>query len=336
METRQIKNVVGIDISKLTLDSAVIKDLNKHQMEHQVFINDRKGFNIFWKYLEELHVDPKETLFCLEYTGIYGVALLSYLNKKECLIWMEMGSVIKKSMGLVRGKSDKVDAMKIALYAYKNREDVIPWKPPRTIITDLKRLLGERNRLITCKNILNNPIQEEDKKRRKLYTTSNKVLQQILKQIKEIDHAIKELITSDAELKEKVELMTSVPGIGIITASYFICFTNEFTLYRTVKQLACYCGVVPFEHSSGTSIRGRSKVSHMANKKLKTLLHMGALAAIRDDAELKAYYQRKVKEGKNKMLVINAVRNKLVERMVAVLQRKKPYIIKEKEVSLAA
>jgi transposase len=314
----------------------VIKDLNKHHLDHEVFTNEKNGFNFFWKHLETLHIDPKETLFCLEYTGIYGVKILSFLNKKGCLIWMEMGSVIKKSMGLARGKSDKVDAIKIALYAYKNREDVVPWQPPRPVINELKRLLGERNRLITCKNILKNPIQEEDKKRRKLYSTSNKVLQQIIKQIKEIDLSIKLLITSDDKLNEKVKLMTSVPGIGIITASYFICFTNEFTLYRTVKQLACYCGVVPFEHTSGTSIRGRSRVSHMANKRLKTLLHMGALAAIRDDAELKSYYDRKVKEGKNKMLVINAVRNKLVERMVTVLQRKTPYVIKNKELSQAA
>ncbi len=336
METKQIKNVVGIDISKLTFDIAVIKDLNKNQLDHKVFINEKEGFNVFFKTLETLHVKPEETLFCLEYTGIYGVGILSFLSKKGCLIWMEMGSVIKKSMGLARGKSDKVDAIKIALYAYKNREDVVPWHPPRPVVNELKRLLGERNRLITCKNILNNPIQEEDKKRRKIYTTSNKVLQQILRQIKDIDFSIKQLITSDHELKEKVELMTSVPGIGIITASYFVCFTNEFTLYRSAKQLSCYCGVVPFEHTSGTSIRGRSRVSHMANKRLKTLLHMGALAAIRYDGDLKAYYQRKVKEGKNKMLVINSVRNKLVERVVVVLQRKSPYVIKNKELTLAA
>ncbi len=99
-----------------------------------------------------------------------------------------------------------------------------------------------------------------------------------------------------------------------------------FTRYENAKQLACYCGVVPFEHSSGTSIKKRSKVHHMANKTLKKQLHLCALSAKTYDPELKAYFERKVKEGKPKMLVINNVRNKLVHRICAVIKKQQPYI----------
>ncbi len=102
--------------------------------------------------------------------------------------------------------------------------------------------------------------------------------------------------------------------------------TNFFTRYDTPKQLAFYCGVVPFEYSSGTSIKKRSKVHHMANKSLKKHLHLGALAAMTYDPELKAYYIRKVEEGKSKMLVINNIRNKLIHRVCAVIKRQQPYI----------
>ncbi|WP_299897690.1 IS110 family transposase, partial [uncultured Aquimarina sp.] len=110
-----------------------------------------------------------------------------------------------------------------------------------------------------------------------------------------------------------------------ITALYLAIFTNMFTRYQNAKQLACYCGVVPFEHTSGTSIRKRSKVHHMANKTLKKQLHLCALSAIQYDLELKNYYNRKVEEGKSKMLVINNVRNKLVHRVCAVIKRQQPY-----------
>ena len=91
------------------------------------------------------------------------------------------------------------------------------------------------------------------------------------------------------------------------------------------KQLACYCGVAPFSHTSGTSVHGRNGTSNFANMGLKSTLHLAALSSIRYVPELKTYYQRKVAEGKSKMSVINAVRNKLLQRVLAVVKRGTPY-----------
>ena len=148
------------------------------------------------------------------------------------------------------------------------------------------------------------------------------------KSIKKLESSILKLIISNKEIKENYELVSSVPGVGFITATYFICCTNNFSTKISGKQLACYAGVVPFEYSSGTSIRGKSRVHRMANKDLKKLLHLSALSAIKNYAEFKNYYDRKKLENKNGMSVLNAIRNKIVLRVAAVVNNRVPYVNK--------
>jgi len=116
--------------------------------------------------------------------------------------------------------------------------------------------------------------------------------------------------------------------VGKITALLLICFTNEFTLFEKPRELACYCGVVPFEYTSGKSVRGKPKVHFMANKKLKKQLYMCALSSIVHHSKMKIYFQRKVAEGKNKMLVLNNVRNKIIHRICACARENKLYEIR--------
>ena len=121
------------------------------------------------------------------------------------------------------------------------------------------------------------------------------------------------------------EIITSVNGIGLITASYILVTTNEFININNAKKYACYSGVVPFEHTSGTSVRGKNRVSHMANKNIKTLLHMAALVSIKMKGDMQDYYDRKVSEGKNKMSILNAIRNKLILRIFACVNQNREY-----------
>jgi transposase len=127
-------------------------------------------------------------------------------------------------------------------------------------------------------------------------------------------------------LKEQFALLQSVPGVGKQTAINLIVYTNCFTSFNDWRKFACYAGVAPFEYSSGSSIRGKKKVNHLANKKLKSLLNMAALSAKRNDKELHDYFERKVQEGKNKMLVLNALRCKVLSRSFAVIKRKSPFV----------
>jgi transposase len=242
-----------------------------------------------------------------------------------------MAHHIKYSLGLQRGKTDKLDAGRIALFAYKNRDDIKAWQPVDTDVQQLKDLLAQRERLLQAKVKLSVGIKElkEEglKEEAKLLTRLQKpAVDGLVKSIERVEDVIRKIIKQNTQLQRKVACVTSVTGIGEVIAWNFLVYTNGFSRLTSGKQLACYCGVVPFQHQSGKSIRGRTRVSHMANKKLKTLLHLGSMSAICYDEQMKAYYMRKLLEGKNKMSILNAVRNKLVLRIAAVIRDDKQYV----------
>lgn len=324
-------NFVGIDVSKSKFDIALIKELDKDHIFQGVFENTQKGIKSMVKFLEKEHeINLEETIFCMEFTGIYCRPLTSYFVKYNCKVWMEMPVNIIRSLGLQRGKNDRVDARRIALYAYKNRDDIKLWKPQRDLVLKLRDLLALRERLITAQNSLKAPIKEliavgDTKAAEMVSKNCQKTLSSIEKEIGQIDKNLDDLVKNDPHLEKLFRLAKSVPGIGKLTALFMICFTDEFSLYNNPKQLACYCGVAPFEHTSGSSVRGKTRVSHMANKVLKHMLHLGAMSAIQWDPDLRDYYKRKIAQGKNKMLVINAVRNKIIHRLCAVIKREYEY-----------
>jgi transposase len=321
--------IIGVDVSKLTLDLALLKvNQTVNPVEHLKVENNEKGLAKVSEWLKELNTS--DMLFCMESTGIYCYSLLQYIIGKQADVWVENAVQIKMSQGLTRGKNDKIDAKRIAEYAHKNQDKLKLWKPTRVVVDKLKHLTALRERLITTKKRLLVPIGEfksvgNYEMAKMMEKAMKKSIKAIDSDLEGVEEQIKKIIDDDDHLNKLFGLVTSVAGIGFVTAINLIIQTNEFTTLKDSRKLACYCGVAPFEHSSGTSVRGRNRVSHMANKKLKTNLHMAALTSIRIDFELKSYYERKVQEGKNKMSIINAVRNKLLSRVVAVVKRGTPY-----------
>jgi transposase len=156
-------------------------------------------------------------------------------------------------------------------------------------------------------------------------------LEGIRASLKTVEEQIRRIIAQEAAIKQNYDLLVSVPGIGHLSAVYIICCTNNFICKITGKQLASYAGVAPFGNTSGTSVKGRDKVHKMANKELKKLLHMGALSAIQHYEEFRTYYERRVKEGKHELAVLNAIRNKIALRAVAVINNQQPYVDNYKE-----
>lgn len=147
----------------------------------------------------------------------------------------------------------------------------------------------------------------------------------IAKSISSIEVQIKKIIQENNAFKSNYKLLVSIPGIGHVTAIYLIGCTANFAGNPSGKQLACYAGVAPFEHTSGISVRGKARVHPMANKNLKKLLHMCALSVIQHNIEFKNYYNRKKDEGKHSMSILNAVRNKIALRVAAVIKSQEPY-----------
>ena len=335
---KDIKHFIGIDVSKLTFDAMLVNDGQPTEPQHQIFENKEKDVKKMLQWLVSQKVNLAEAVFCMEYTGLYSHVVAEALVKNHCLVWLEMPVVIIRSMGLQRGKNDKTDALKIALFAYKNRENIKVWTPSREEIILMKDLLSLRERLVKMITGLNTPMKElkdvgQKKRSGHLRLLCKQSLIAIKTDITRIEKELDDLVKNDIRLSELFGLLTSIPGIGKVTAWYLIVTTNEFISFKSAKKLACNVGVVPFEHQSGTSVRGRSRVSKMANKQLKNLLHLGALSLIKKDNEFKLYYDRKVGEGKNKMLVLNSIRNKLVHRVMAVVNRGAPYQVNYKYVA---
>jgi transposase len=327
----EFKFFIGIDVSKSTLDVALVDAGDPAAIVHQQVSNDDTGIKQMLSWLQQFKgFSIKDALFCMEHTGMYNYPLLQLFSQQAASVWVENPIQIKKSMGLQRGKNDKVDAMRIAQYAYRSRQDVKLWKPVREVLERLKQLAVLRERLVETKKRLLTPVEElsktgNEKMAAMLEKAMRKTMVGLDKDLKAIEVQMKDVIDSDDDLKRLYKLVTSVVGIGFVTAVNLLIYTNEFTLFSTYRKFACYSGVAPFECRSGTSIRGRTRVSQMANKKMKRYLHMASLTGIKKDESLKTYYERKVFEGKSKMSVLNAVKNKLLARVFAVVSRGTEY-----------
>lgn len=325
---KEYVHIYGVDVSKRTVD---IVYTNKQLVIHQKFDNDVSGMDKLLKWLEENNTSMDNTLFCMEATGLYCLTLTNFLYSKSIDVWIEHASTIKRATALARGKNDKVDAQRIASYASKNIDRIRLWKPMNTTLEKIKNLATLRERLVDTIKRLTVPIREFEERgdhaTAKLLTKSiKKTLAALDKDLSEIEIQIKELIDQDENLKQLYKIITSVVGIGFVTAINLMIHTHAFSIMNDARKLACYCGVAPFEYSSGTSIKGKTKVHHMANKKLKCNLHMASLTAIKLDEGIKTYYNRKVAEGKNKLSVLNAVKNKLLTRVVTCVNNQRMYV----------
>jgi transposase len=201
--------------------------------------------------------------------------------------------------------------------------------PAKTLIA-LKQLVAYRERLVESRKGFQAAQGELKEFKADLSGLIVKETASLLKvmdrKIEKVNASMLQIIKSDATLNEQYQLIITVPGIGDITAMYLLVYTGGFSQFHSWKQFACYCGIAPFDYQSGTSIKGRTRVSHLANKKLKSILTLCALAMIKRDPEFKQYYERRKEEGKNSMSVINVLRNKLVSRVFAVVRRGTAYI----------
>jgi transposase len=324
--SKLLNNFVGIDISKTYFDVVIVKYPLAEEATHHQFSQGPEGYSRMLQWLQQHDVLIDETtLFCMEYTGLYNTGLINFLVASKALLWVEMPLRIKKAGGFERGSNDKTAAAKIALYALRYQDQMQLWQPVDSNLQKIKDLVAQRDRIVSAINQLKVPVDElkecgcmaQAKLMEKLQEPALKALQ---KSKLSIEGQISKTVQSDETISNKVAHLQSIKGIGPVTAVALFIYTKGFTSFRNAKELACYCGVVPFKKQSGTSVRFKPSVSPFANKKLKRLLHLCALSAIKNDHELKLYFQRKLAEGKNKMSVINAVRNKLIHRVFAIIR----------------
>lgn len=323
----KINETIGIDISKLVFDARIHSN-----QKFKVFENSNKGFKqlIKWVYKSSTF-KPEQMMFVFEHTGLYSHLLSIYLTEEKIPFALVSGLEIKRSLGMVRGKDDKKDATKIALYGYRLRDELKPYVMPSDEIVEIKSLLTLRDRLVKQRASFKTSLKEQTrilvkKNNKVLFESQKKMIVYLTKQIQTIEKEINAIVNNNPFLQNIYELVTSVKGVGPQTALFIMVYSHGFTKFKNARKFASYCGIAPFPNSSGTSIRGKTKVSHLANKKIKSLLDLCAKVAIQHNQEMKIYYNKRIENGKNKMSTINIIRNKLLARIFAVIQRNSPYV----------
>lgn len=323
---KNLTQTIGIDVSKLTLDIYV-----RTTSVHKQFSNDNKGFKQLITWLSKQKVNLDQTLFCFEHTGWYCLLLSYFLyenNYRYCCI---NAIEIKRSMGLRRGKSDKADAWEIANYAWLRRDELVPSTPPAKKLIELQRMMSLREQLVkqltASKNLYKGmaTIVENETNDVSMFILKENMAQ-LNNQITATEKAMNELIKQDETMITNYKLSKTVKGVGMVLAVQMLLHTHNYTRFESSRQFSAYCGLVPYPYQSGTSIHGRNKIHPISDRKMKSLLSMSAISAIQHDKELKLYYQKRVEEGKPKMVVLNIIRNKIVSRVFATVNRGTPYV----------
>ena len=284
------KIIIGIDISAKTLDLCIKKGESKEFIEIENSVSSIK------KLLKNYTKEAYKTIVSMENTGRYNWNLYEVLEKMDFEVFVIHPFHLKKSLGLIRGKNDKVDAERISIFTEKNKEELTPWKPCSEELKQIKIIASERKSKIKSRAKLMQQQKEyqifnKSKLKNKLLAMCKTNIKLLTKQISELEELMEQTINKDEQLLQQIERMRTVPGVGKVLSSALLAKTEGFTLYTEPRKLACCAGVVPFNYQSGTSIKSKYKVSHLADKSLKTLLHMAAMRAVRLECDLKYYYQ---------------------------------------------
>jgi transposase len=323
--------IAGVDVSKMTLDVCLITVKNSAIIDQLRVANNRSGYLLILKWLSSHGFKTQDCLFMLEHTGIYSLAVCFFLKQRALSYSLISGLALRKSLGITRGKDDRKDAFSIARFGYLYREELELNQLKNETLLRLQVVFSQRKRLVMTLKSLLVPIKEM--KSMGLTALANeaergqaKTVQSLKVEIKELEKSMKTIVEADVELNTQYSLCTSLPGVGMQLSCYILIVTHGFTRFENSRSLASFSGVAPFPYQSGTSIRGKNRTHPMADKQLKSLLHMSSLNAIRLDNQLRHYYQRKKAEGKHSMLVLNAVSNKMLSRIMATVKRGSPYV----------
>jgi transposase len=321
----KLQHIIGADLSKKSID--LVCHLQNTHIQIQ---NSIAGFKDLLRWLKQQKINTSKTMMVMEHTGLYSYCLESFLHEHQIPFCKVNALAIKRSIGLVRGKTDKLDATRIAAYGFEKKDRLVADVPVSDVLKRLQMLHSTRDRLVrhraslvcATKEYKHLGISEKDV----IMQSQLQLIKSFDKQIEKLMAEIESVINKEELLKQNFYLLQSIKGVGKILALSAIIKTHNFTRFVNARKFACFCGTAPFPHDSGTSIKKRTRVSHLADKQMKSLLDLSAKSAIRYDKELREYYLKRIEGGKSKMSTINVVRNKILYRMFAVIKRQTPFL----------
>lgn len=301
------KEIYGVDISK------DVFDVYGQKSGHSQFKNEAKGFTSFLKSL------PKGALVVMEATGYYHYRLAQYLYKQKVLVSVVNPLSVKRfiQMKLAKVKTDKSDAKAICEYGQMNEV------PLYTALTDVQseclQLFRLLDNYLKKRTATKNKLHGEDIlgiPSKFVYRSLNRDLKHLNKEVKGIEDRLLELVKQDQQ--QQLTLLKSIPGMGVKTALFLIIVTDGFSKFEKASQLCSYVGITPTIRQSGSSVRGKSRISKVGNKKLRNLLFLCAFSACKYNKGCREIYERIINKGKSKKLALIAVSNKLLKQAFAI------------------
>jgi transposase len=340
-----VKQVVGIDVAQKELVVSLGRmydDWSPELYAHKTFANTQKGFMTLVSWVKKLTDEASDGRYVMEATGVYHEPLAYFLNEKGYEVTIVLPNKISNYFRTLNVKTitDKTAAEAIAMFGLEKKLE--SWKRPKKVFKNLRQLTRERDQIVGERTMVKNQLHAEQAEADPNPSSVERIkkrIQFLNKQEKEIKAEIAALIKTDQEVNRSVEITSSVTGVGLLTSATVLAETNGFELIRNKRQLSSYAGYDVIEKQSGTSVRGKTRISKRGNKHLRKAMHLPALAAIRHDERFKAIYARLVSKHGIKMKAAVAVQRKLLEMIFIIYKTNKPYdkdYLKKLESSTAA
>ena len=340
-----VKQVVGIDVAQKELVVSLGRmydDWSPELYAHKTFTNSQKGFMTMVSWVKKLTDEASGGRYVMEATGVYHESLAYFLNEKGYEVTIVLPNKISNYFRTLNVKTitDKTAAEAIAMFGLEKKLE--SWKRPKKVFKNLRQLTWERDQIVGERTMVKNQLHAEQAEADPNPSSVERIkkrIQFLNKQEKEIKAEIAALIKTDQEVNRSVEITRSVTGVGLLTSATVLAETNGFELIRNKRQLSSYAGYDVIEKQSGTSVRGKTRISKRGNKYLRKAMHLPALTAIRHDERFKAIYARLVSKHGIKMKAAVALQRKLLEMIFIIYKTNKPYdrdYLKKLESSTAA
>jgi len=326
-----VKQVVGIDVAQKELVvclGRMYDDWTPELYASKTFANSVKGFISFIQWVRKITDVSIPIRFVMEATGVYHESLAYYLEDQALEVSIITPNKISNYARTldVKTVTDKTASEAIALFGLERNLD--KWKRPNPLFKKLRQLTRERDQLVQLRTIAKNQLHAELAEAEPNNSSIIRVKKQIAffnKQEKEINSEIMELSKQDEKVSGSIKIICSLPGVGLLTAATVLAETNGFELIRNKRQLTSYAGLDVKEKQSGTSVKGKPRISKQGNKYLRKAMHLPALTAIRLDERHKAIFARLVSRHGIKMKALIAVERKLLEMIYTLYKTNKQY-----------
>ena len=316
-----MSNVLGVDVGKVEIMVALLID--DKCVGKESFVNNDKGFKNLNKWLKQKKVSTLKA--CMEATGNYSNNIAEFLYDKEHEVHVVNPVCIKAfaKSKLIRTKTDAVDALIIAQYA--SITELIPYKPKSAAVKELKSLHRCLDDLKGQCVQISNHLEHKEHVPKSITFTWKKLLKDFKNEIKSIEASLDELFENNLELKEHRENLQTIPGIGKTTATSILAESPDLSSFKSPRQYAAYAGLVPKHRTSGSSVRGKARLSKLGSSKLRKALYLPAVVAKNHNPILKAFSDKLKSKGKHNMVIIAAIMRKLLHLCFAIIKTNSPF-----------